>query len=50
MDTSHGELLIADGFSVEIAYSGDDLREPLITVLGELRVIPVFRTSGSARG
>lgn len=49
MDTAHAELLVVDGFSVEIAYSGDDFTKNLCTVLGELRVIPVFRTAGSMR-
>lgn len=49
MDTAHAELLVADAFSVEIAYSGDDFTKNLVTVLGEMRVIPVFRTVGSMR-
>jgi len=49
MDSTHSELLAVDGFSVEVAYSGDDFTRNLCTVLGELRVIPVFRTVGSAR-
>lgn len=49
MDTSHSELLIVDGFSIEVAYSGSDFTSNLVTVLGEVRVIPVFRTVGSAR-
>lgn len=49
MDTAHSELLVADGFSVEVAYSGDDFTKNLVTVLGEMRVIPVFRTIGSMR-
>jgi hypothetical protein len=49
MDTSHSELLVVDGFSVEVAYSGDDFTRNLVSVLAEVRVIPVFRTAGSAR-
>ena len=49
MDTSHSDLLVVDGFTVEVAYSGDDFTNNLVTVLGEVRVIPVFRTVGSAR-
>lgn len=49
MDSAHSELLLSDGFSVEIAYSGDDFTKNLSTVLGELRVIPTFRTAGSMR-
>ncbi len=49
MDSSHAELLMVDGFSIEVAYSGDDFTRNLVSVLGELRVIPVFRTAGSMR-
>jgi len=49
LDSSHIELHIVDGFSVEVAYSGDDFTNNLVTVLGEVRVIPVFRSAGAAR-
>jgi len=49
MDSSHTEVAIVDGFAVEIAYDTDDFTKNLATMLGELRVIPVFRTMGSAR-
>jgi hypothetical protein len=49
MDSTHSDLLIADGFSIEIAYNADDFVKNLVTVLGEVRVIPIFRTVGSAR-
>lgn len=49
MDSTHSELLVVDGFSIEVSYSGDDFTNNLVTVLGEVRVIPVFRTVGSAR-
>ena len=49
MDSTHSELLIADNFTVEIGYSGTQFVQNLATVLGEMRVIPVFRTTGSAR-
>lgn len=49
LDTSHSELLQVDGFSVELAYAGDDFTKNLITAVGEIRVIPIFRTTGSAR-
>lgn len=49
MDSTHSELLNVDGFTIEIAYSGDDFTNNLSTVLGEMRFIPVFRTVGSAR-
>jgi len=49
MDSSHSELLVVDDFSIEVAYAGDDFTSNLATVLGECRVIPVYRTTGSAR-
>lgn len=49
IDSGHCELMIVDNFSIEMAYSGDDFTKNLITVLGEARVIPVFRSVGAAR-
>lgn len=49
MDSAHSELLVVDGFTVEVAYDGSDFTNNLVTVLGEVRVIPTFRTVGSAR-
>lgn len=49
LDSRHSELLTVDNFSIEVAYSGDDFQRNLISILGEMRVIPVFRTVGSAR-
>lgn len=49
IDSAHCELRIVDGFTVEVAYAGDDFTSNLVTVLGEARVIPVFRTTGSMR-
>lgn len=49
LDSTHSELLVANDFSIEVAYSGDDFTKNLCTILGELRVIPTFRTVGSAR-
>ena len=49
IDSAHSELLTVDNFSVEMAYSGDDFTKNLCTILGEIRVIPVFRTTGAAR-
>lgn len=48
IDSAHSELLDVEEFSVEVAYSGDDFTKNLVTVLGEARVIPVFRSVGSA--
>ena len=49
LDSSHSELLVVDNFTIEVAYSGDDFLKNLCSVLGEVRVIPTFRTVGSAR-
>lgn len=49
IDSRHSELLTVDNFSIEVAYSGDDFQRNLLSILGEMRVIPVFRTMGSAR-
>jgi hypothetical protein len=49
MDSAHAELLIVDGFTVEVGYVGDDFTNNLATLLGEMRAIPVFRTAGSMR-
>jgi hypothetical protein len=49
IDSAHSELKIVDGFSIELAYSGDDFTSNLVTCLGEMRAIPVFRTTGSMR-
>ena len=49
IDSAHSELLTVEGFSVEVAYVDDDFTKNLVTIIGEVRVIPVFRTVGSAR-
>jgi len=49
MDSRHSELLVVDGFSIEVAYNADDFSRNLVSVLGELRVIPIYRSAGSAR-
>ena len=49
IDSAHSDLRDVDGFTVEVAYSGDDFTNNLVTVLGELRIIPTFRTVGSMR-
>lgn len=49
LDSTHTELLIVDSFSVEIGYTNDDFTRNLAVLLGELRVLPVFRTVGAAR-
>ncbi|WP_367846801.1 phage major capsid protein [Rhodoferax sp. WC2427] len=49
VDSAHAELMVVDDFSVEVSYVGDDFTNNLCTILGEMRVIPVFRTVGSMR-
>lgn len=49
IDSMHADLLIVDGFTVEVGYVGDDFTNNLVTLLGELRCIPVFRTVGAMR-
>jgi hypothetical protein len=49
MDSTHSELLVVDAFSVEIGFVDQDFTKNLVTILGEMRVIPVFRSVGAAR-
>ena len=49
LDSTHSELLMANNLTVEVAYSGDDFTRNLTTLLAEMRVLPIFRTVGSAR-
>lgn len=49
IDSTHAEILMVDSFAVEVGYVGDDFTNNLCTLLGELRVIPVFRTVGAMR-
>jgi HK97 family phage major capsid protein len=50
MDSMHTELLIVDAYQVDVSDSdSDNFTKNLVTIRGELRVIPVFRTVGSAR-
>ncbi len=49
LDSSHSELLIVEDFNVELGYVNDNFTKNLAVVLGEMRVLPVFRTVGSAR-
>jgi hypothetical protein len=49
MDTSHVELVMVDTFAIEVAYDSDDFTKNLATMLGELRFLPVFMTTGAAR-
>lgn len=49
MDTSHTELLVLNGVNVEAGTDADDFTKNLVTILAEVRVIPVFRAVGAAR-
>lgn len=49
MDKGHADLMIVNDYTVEMAYSGDDFSRNLATILGEMRVIPVYRTTGAFR-
>lgn len=49
MDSRHSEMLVVDSFSIEVAYNSDDFERNKISILGELRVIPIFRSAGSAK-
>lgn len=49
IDSAHSELLTIDGYSVQVGFDGNDFTNNLVTVLGETRVIPTFRTTGSMR-
>jgi hypothetical protein len=48
-DTAHLELLIVDDFTVEVGYVNDDFTKNIATILGEIRVIPTFRSTGCVR-
>lgn len=49
LDSRHIELVVVGGFSFEAAYASDDFTKNLVTLLGEVRVAPVFRAVGAAR-
>lgn len=49
LDSEHSELGTVDAFSIEMARDGNDFTKNLITMRGEIRVVPVFRSVGSAR-
>lgn len=49
IDPSHLELLIVDNMAVEVGYENDDFTRNIVTLLGEMRVIPTFRAVGAAR-
>jgi HK97 family phage major capsid protein len=49
MDTSFIELAVVDGLRVVIGLDGNDFTKNLATMLGEVRVAPIFRATGAAR-
>ena len=49
MDSTHSELFVVDEYAVQVDRVNDDFIKNLVTIRGEMRVIPVFRTVGSAR-
>ncbi len=49
MDSAHSELFVVDQYEVQIDRINDDFIKNMVTIRGEMRVIPVFRTVGSAR-
>lgn len=48
MDSAHIDLRVVEDFSVEVGYVNTDFTNNVVTLLGELRVIPVFRCEGAA--
>lgn len=48
-DTAHLEVLVVDGLTIEIGYVNDDFTKNIATILGEVRLIPTFRATGSVR-
>ena len=49
LDSGQIELKIVDDFAVEVNYVADDFIKNQTTILGELRVIPIYRAVGAAR-
>ena len=48
LDSAHTEIQLVDGLKIEVGTQNDQFVKNLVTVLGEMRIIPVFRTVGSA--
>jgi hypothetical protein len=48
IDSGQIEMLVSDDFAVEFGYTNDDFTKNLIVILGETRVIPVYRSYGAA--
>ena len=49
LDSQQIELRVVDQMTVEIGYVNDDFTRNKATVLGELRVIPIYRAATAAR-
>jgi hypothetical protein len=49
LDSSQIDALLVNDFAVEVGYENDDFTKNIATLLGEMRVIPVFRAVGAAR-
>lgn len=50
IDTAHTELLIVDEYDVQMSESdGDNFTKNLVTIRGEMRVLPIFLSVGAAR-
>jgi hypothetical protein len=49
IDSAFLEMLVVDEFAVEAGYVDQDFTKNLVTLLGEMRVIPTFRATGAAR-
>lgn len=49
LDSMHAELLVVDDFQIELGYENDDFTKNQCVILGEMRVIPKFITTGAAR-
>jgi hypothetical protein len=49
IDSANTDLLMREDFVVEIGYENQDFTSNIATILGETRIIPIFRTVGSMR-
>jgi hypothetical protein len=49
VDSAHTDLMMREDFAIEIGYENQDFTSNIATILGEMRVIPIFRTVGSMR-
>lgn len=49
IDSTFMDVLMPQRISVTLGFDGNDFTKNLVTVLGEMRVIPTFRATGAAR-